>query len=105
MSERVRLTGKSGYSHHIDFLFPEIKKRKVPERALQVVNNPQKDSFARVLMIKNDLQMRNLDVFMIINDQRGRGNMVSDLVNASHEYDIEPILWSKRDEMSHALFA
>lgn len=56
-------------------------------------------------MIKNDLKMRNLDVFMIINDQRGRGNMVSDLVNASHEYDIEPILWSKRDEMSNALFA
>ena len=44
-SSRVKVSGKSGYDHAIDFLIPKSRHR--PERFVQTVNAPTKNSVGR----------------------------------------------------------
>src|SRR5205823_10753505 len=49
---RVKLAGKSGYDHGIDFLVPKSRKR--PERILQAIASPKKDNIVQYLWIFSD---------------------------------------------------
>src|SRR5271167_2381049 len=49
---RVKLTGKSGYDHGVDFLVPKSRRR--PERILQAIASPRKDIVSHYLWILND---------------------------------------------------
>ena len=44
---RVKLAGKSGYDHGIDFLIPKSRKR--PERILQAIAAPKKENIVSYL--------------------------------------------------------
>ena len=46
-SENVQFTGKSGYLHNYDFLFPRTKRK--PERLCLAINNPSKTSASNAL--------------------------------------------------------
>lgn len=51
---RVKLAGKSGYDHGIDFLVPKSRKR--PERILQAIAAPKRDNIFAYLWTLSDTQ-------------------------------------------------
>ena len=49
---RVKLAGKSGYDHGVDFVIPKTRKR--PERILQAIGTPKKENISAYLWILSD---------------------------------------------------
>lgn len=102
--DRVKITGRSGYDHRIDFLIPRSNDR--PERFVQAITAPTKDLIVPYLFgISETRQTRDGDVqaFAFLDDQsRTVGPGVQE---ALREYDIAPAPWSQRDEFAEALAA
>lgn len=65
----VKFTGKSGYDHMFDFVIP--KSRKQPERVIQAVSNPKKES-AKELVFKwldtKETRAPDSHLFAFLND-------------------------------------
>ena len=71
-TERVKLAGKSGYDHGIDFLI--LKSQKRPERLLQAIAAPKKDNIFAYLWTLNDTRAARTgqsepEAFAFVNDQ------------------------------------
>lgn len=101
---RVKFTGKSGYDHLFDFVIP--KSRKQPERIIQAINRPSRDT-AEAIAFKwidtKEVRPPDSRAYTILNDQEHR---VIEAVNAAMQsYDIKPILWSQRDKVLEELAA
>lgn len=94
--ENVQFTGQSGFSHQFDFAIPRTKS--APERLLRAISNPSKDAAESLIFSWLDTrQARPADAvaMAILNDSE---RMTSpSVVDAMRQYDIEPILWSKRE--------
>jgi len=103
-TERVKFSGKSGYDHMFDFVIPKSKQE--PERILKVINNPSKDyaqSAAFSWVDTRESRSQDATAFAILNDE-GR-SISSAVIEALENYEITPMLWSKRDEMLPRLAA
>lgn len=101
-SPRVKLTGKSGYDHAIDFLVPQSRAR--PERLLQAINAPNRNSIGSYLFSLTDVRQArggDAEAFAILND-RGHG-IGGDITKALEEYDVKPFTWSHREQLAPAL--
>lgn len=103
-SPRIKLTGKSGYDHHYDFVIP--KSNKQPERVLMTINNPDRNAFQRVGWLWQDTQQaRPVDScsFALLNDtqQIVSGNVIT----AFRNYDVHPVPWSERESVREELAA
>lgn len=103
-SPRIKLTGKSGYDHHYDFVIP--KSNKQPERVLMTINNPDRNAFQRVGWLWQDTQQeRPVDsrAFALLNDtqQVVTGNVIT----AFQNYGVRPIPWSDRESVREELAA
>ncbi len=103
-SPRIKLTGKSGYDHHCDFVIP--KSNKQPERVLMTINNPDRNAFQRVGWLWQDTQQaRPVDsrAFALLNDtqQVVSGNVIT----AFQNYGVRPVLWSDRETVREELAA
>lgn len=100
----AKFTGKSGFDHMFDFAVP--KTRSAPERLLKAINNPTKDSAQTLAFSWVDTrEVRPSDscAFAILND---RERSVSSAVKeALKQYEVTPVLWSKREESLEALVA
>ncbi len=101
---RVTFAGHSRYTHQFDFVVP--KSRNAPERILKVINNPSKDNVQSAAFAWVDTkEARPADslAFAILNDRdRGIGESVT---AALHQYNITPVLWSRRGEFKERLAA
>jgi hypothetical protein len=101
---RVKFTGKSGYDHLFDFVIP--KSRRKPERILQTVNRPNRDTAQTVAFAWIDTkEVRSLDskAFALLNDSE---QLVSSAVlDALKNYDVTPIPWSQREHVREELAA
>jgi hypothetical protein len=101
---RVKLAGRSGYDHGIDFLIP--KSRKHPERIVQAVATPKKDNIFAYLWALSDTRAARAgeseaEAYAFLNDQdQGVGG---DVVEALNAYRVVPAVWSKRNEYVNAL--
>jgi len=99
---KVKFTGKTGYDHLFDFVIP--KSRKQPERILQAINRPNRDTAQAVAFSWIDTkEVRPPDskAYAILNDSE---QVVSTAVtDALHNYDVRPIPWSKREEVLEEL--
>lgn len=96
--DKVKITGKSGYDHLIDFVVP--KSPKSPEKIIQAINNPSKNTIAAYLFALTDTtQARDNDTmaFAFLND--AKMPISSDVSSALTEYSVTPIRWSKREEI------
>lgn len=96
-SPRVKLTGKSGFDHGIDFLIPRSKDR--PERILQVINAPRKNSIGAYLFSLGDTRearQEHSEAYAALNDQTRF--ISSDVTDALKAYGVTPIPWSHREE-------
>ena len=93
----VKFTGKSGYDQSFDFVIPASQKR--PERIIKVVNRPDRQSITMLMFSWEDTkEVRPLKstTYGILNDTEFKIN--PDIESALHQYGIEPVPWSKRDE-------
>jgi hypothetical protein len=105
-TSRVKLTGKSGYDHGVDFLIPKSKDR--PERILQAIASPKRDNIFAYLWTLNDTRAaRTVDskneaeAYAILNDQES--SVGGDVIEALNAYHVTPAVWSHRVEYVKAL--
>jgi hypothetical protein len=91
----VKLTGKSGYDHYIDFIIPRSDRQ--PERLIQLMNNPSKDRTEAVcfswIEIK-DTRPAETTAYAIINDNMR--DVPATINEALSAYNIRPVLFSRR---------
>lgn len=101
---KIKFTGKSGFDHMFDFVIPKFKNH--PERIVQTLNNPKKDSAESLVYRWIDTQeTRSADskLYAILNDTSA---MVSPaVVDALKNYELEPVLWSQREKIKKELAA
>ena len=101
-SPRVKIAGRTGYDHAVDFLIPKSKTR--PERILQAINAPDKNTIASYLFILEDTQKvrtEESEAYAFLNDQHR--DIGGDVIEALDAYKVIPALWSKREQYVEAL--
>ncbi|HCK99066.1 MAG TPA: hypothetical protein DHW42_03045 [Candidatus Marinimicrobia bacterium] len=101
---KVKFTGKSGYDHMFDFVIPKSKAK--PERILQTINRPNRDT-AEALAFKwvdtREVRPPESKVYAILNDQSHP--VPQGVIDALKNYDTSPVLWSVRGEVREELAA
>lgn len=100
----IKLAGKSGFDHNIDFSIP--RSRSKPERYLQLVNTPSKNSTEINLFTWNDIKDTrepNSTMYVLLNDIDNKIRKAT--ISAYSKYDIKPLLWSKKQELVEELSA
>lgn len=101
---KVKFSGKSGYDHLFDFVIP--KSRRQPERIIQTVNRPGRDTAEGIAfkwMDTKDVRSPESRAYAFLNDQDRR---IADPVGgAMQSYGIHPVLWSEREQLVEELAA
>lgn len=100
----INFIGKSGFNHHFDFVIPPSKT--VPERVLRTINYPAKNNVSAMIFSWDDarkVRAENSIAIAMLNDQDKE--ISPDTIHALKAYDIEPLLWSKRDKYVEKLAA
>ncbi len=91
----VKFTGKSGYDHLFDFVIPKSKKQ--PERIIQTITRPSRDT-AEAIAFKwidtKDVRSPDSRAYAFLNDQEQ--NVSSTVVDALKNYQMTPVLWKER---------
>jgi len=101
---RVKFTGKTGYDHMFDFVIPA--SREYPERILQAINRPKRDTaqaFAFSWIDTKDVRPANSLAYAFLNDSNHVP--LSSVVDALKNYGVHPVLWSRREEVKEELVA
>lgn len=101
---RVKLAGKSGYDHGVDFLIPKSRRR--PERILQAIAAPKKDNIFAYLWTLSDTRAARAgeseaEAYAFLNDQEQA--VGGDVVEALNAYNVVPAIWSQRSNYLDAL--
>lgn len=93
----IKITGKSGIDEYFDFVIPESNTK--PERVVQAIANPTVQSAKIFIMAWFDTygqSGRKSIAFAFLNDQENE--VKGEVKNALEQYEIRPVLWSKREE-------
>jgi len=101
---KVKFTGKTGYDHLFDFVIP--KSRHQPERILQAINRPNRDTAQAVAFSWIDTkEVRPTDsrAYALLNDSEQ--SVSTAVLDALRNYDVTPVPWSKREEIREELAA
>ncbi|MBU4304080.1 MAG: DUF1829 domain-containing protein [Candidatus Omnitrophica bacterium] len=101
---RVKFTGKTGYDHMFDFVIPA--SRRYPERILQTINRPNRNTaerFAFSWIDTKDVRPANSLAYAFLNDSDH--TPISTVVDALKNYGVKPLLWTKREEFKEELVA
>jgi hypothetical protein len=103
---RVKLAGKSGYDHGVNFLIPKSRTR--PERILEAIATPKRDNIFAYLWTLNDTRAartgesnEEAEAYAFLNDQENA--VGGDVIEALNAYRVTPAVWSHRDEYVGAL--
>ncbi|HPL68002.1 MAG TPA: DUF1829 domain-containing protein [Smithellaceae bacterium] len=101
---KVKFTGKSGYDHLFDFVIPASKSQ--PERILQTINRPNRDTAQSVAFSwidTKEVRPANSRAYAVLNDSEHipTGTVLDALKN----YDVNPVLWSQRERIKQVLAA
>ena len=93
-SKDIKLSGKSGFDHNIDFLIPATKNK--PERLIKTINNAKKDSVLSSIMAFTDInQNRETETknYVIYNDLEK--DVSRDAISALQNYGVKQVPWSE----------
>lgn len=96
-SKDIKLTGKSGFDHNIDFLIPQTRTK--PERLIKTVNSPKKNSILNAIMAFNDIsKMRDTKTsnYVIYNDFEK--DVSNDVIVALDNYNVYHVPWTRKEE-------
>ena len=99
----VKFTGISGYDHHFHFAIP--KSTKQPERIVQAITRPTRDSALLFINAWGDTrQVRPpaSKAYAVLNDDQPISGAV---VEALRIYDIRPVAWTQRIDVLTGLAA
>jgi len=103
-TQNVKFTGKSGYDHHFNFVIP--KSPKAPERIIQAITRPSRDT-AEALAFSwidtREVRPPNSKAIALLNDSDLPAS--SAVVDALKNYDVTPVAWSRREDIREALAA
>lgn len=101
---KAKFTGKTGYDHLFDFVIP--KSRREPERIIQTINRPSRDTAQAVVLAWIDTkEVRSADsrAYALLNDSEQP--VSSTVIDALRSYDVRPVPWSERDKVREELAA
>ena len=101
---KVKFTGKSGYDHVFDFVIP--KSRTYPERILQTINRPYRDTaeaLAWAWIETKEVRPPESRAYAFLNDSEH--TISASVIDALHNYDVHPVLWSGRESVRMDLAA
>lgn len=101
---KVKFTGKTGYDHLFHFVIP--KSRQQPERIIQTINRPNRDTAQAVVLSWIDTkEVRSPDsrAYALLNDSEQA--VSSAVVDALRSYDVQPVPWSRREDVREELAA
>jgi len=101
---KVKFTGKTGYDHLFDFVIPA--SRKQPERILHAINRPSREtaqSLAFSWIDTKEVRPANSRAYAILNDSEHASTIT--VLDALKNYDVSPVLWSRREEVKEELAA
>lgn len=101
---KVKFTGISGYDHLFNFVIP--KSRKQPERVVQAINRPTRDSAEAFIYAWSDTrEVRPSDskAFAVLNDTEQ--TVSGGVMDAFRNYHIQPVVWSERAQIVTELAA
>jgi Domain of unknown function DUF1829/Domain of unknown function DUF1828 len=96
-SKDIKLSGKSGFDHNVDFLIPATKNK--PERLIKAINSAKKDTVLSSIMAFNDInQTRETETtnFVLYNDIEKE--VSNDIISALENYNVKHIPWSKKEQ-------
>ncbi|MDD4891231.1 MAG: DUF1829 domain-containing protein [Phycisphaerae bacterium] len=100
----IKFTGKSGYDHLFDFVIP--KSRRQPERIIQTITRPSRDT-AEAIAFKwidtKDVRSPESRAYALLNDQEQRVSQA--VIDALDSYDVKPVRWSERERVREELAA
>lgn len=100
----AKFTGKSGYDHLFDFVIP--KSRQKPERIVQTINRPCRDTAESVILKwidTKDVRSSDSRAYAFLNDQEHKVSQA--VVDALCNYDVTPVLWAEREAVKQDLAA
>ncbi|MCY7389093.1 MAG: DUF1829 domain-containing protein [Burkholderiales bacterium] len=101
---KVKFSGKTGYDHLFDFVIP--KSRKQPERIIHTINRPNRDTAQAVAFAwidTKEVRPPESKAFALLNDSEIA--ISSAVTDALKNYNVHPIVWSKRDDVQEELAA
>lgn len=101
---KVKFTGKSGYDHLFDFVIPASKRQ--PERILQAINRPSRDTAQAVAFSwidTKEVRPPNSRAYAFLNDSEHAPSV--SVLDALRNYDVHPVLWSAREKVKGELAA
>ncbi len=101
---KVKFTGKTGYDHLFDFVIPKSKWQ--PERIIQTINRPHRDTAQAVVLSWIDTkEVRSADsrAYALLNDSEQA--VPPSVLDALRSYDVRPVPWSQRESVREELAA
>lgn len=101
---KVKFTGKTGYDHLFDFVVP--KSRHQPERILQLINRPSRDSAQSVVLSwidTREVRSPASRAFALLNDSDQPASQA--VIDALRSYEVRPVPWSQREAVREELVA
>lgn len=101
---KVKFTGKTGYDHLFDFVIP--KSRWQPERILQTINRPKRDTAQAVAFAwidTKEVRSPGSKAYAILNDSDQQ--IPPAVTDALHNYDVRPVPWRQREQVREELVA
>ena len=102
---KVKFTGISGFDHLFDFVIPK-SPRKQPERIVQAINRPTRDSaqtFIHAWSDTRDVRPPESKAYAVLNDVEQP--ISGGVLDAFRNYQIRPVPWSQRGEVVTELAA
>lgn len=101
---KVKFSGKSGYDHLFDFVIP--KSRSQPERIVQAINRPDRNTAQKVAFAWIDTkEVRPSDskAYTFLNDtEREVSTAVTEALTS---YNVQSVPWSERESVLEELAA
>ena len=94
-SKDIKISGKSGYDHNIDFLITATRAK--PERFIKIINNPKKDSALASIMTFTDISRESQPKKFVLYNNLDK-KVSNDFVGALESYGIYPIAWSEKEK-------
>jgi len=101
---KVKFTGKTGYDHLFDFVIP--KSRQKPERIVQTINRPSRDTAQAVVLAwidTKEVRAPSSRAYALLNDSDH--SVSPSVVDALLSYDVQPVSWSQRESVRVELAA
>jgi len=101
---KIKFTGKSGYDHLFDFVIPKSRTR--PERIIQTINRPNRDTAQAVTFSwidTKDVRPPDSRAYALLND--ADHTISAAVLDALQNYDVSPVLWSRRENVRQELAA